>query len=937
MNQFRYQPTTILQKQQQGELSQAVRYHQAGNLRGALTIYRQILEHDPGNAEALHLCGVLAYQLGQFDVAVNLIRKVTLNNPLVPEFHNDLGLVLKNKGKLNAATQCFQKALRLKPNFAEAHFNLGRTFISQRKFIAALEHLQKARWLKPNDPEVYLHLGIALINQGQPSPAFRSLQEALRLKPDFADAYYYLGFLLHSQNKSEAAIQQYEKVLHLKPHYEEASLNLSAARRRISPIQRRFIMNLCLLYDSGEEDQRCLNVLGKYLMDQAPNLGFYGAGRLCRYMFARIPELKSAVKFIIEDNPSGQCMDIEGIPVNSLENLPESVRTLFLCSTHYFAVMEMRKKLKQVDPDIKTCTLAVIKELDQSVIPPRAWKQISTIYPIDIPYIEFLPGQDMILLDLPARSISQMPAGFAFVHNALKQTGIKFQTVDLDNIIYHRYHSRRILDGLPEVRTASGYVLPEDPWQPVHYLEWENQELIEFFRPDIEEMVSSLLKAQPKIIGFSLQQANIHFAKEIITSVRKGLPNVIIVVGGMSCLQPLAAKMVMPEADYTVVGEADMIIGSLVKALVQGERPFNLPGVWSRFDTPNREFTPGLQVQDLDSLDHPRYEWTNIQLYRNWNGYQLTPIIASRGCHWARCRFCGERFHWRSRSPERVVDELEWLYKQGFNNFVFNDSDLHGDPKIIERIAEEIIQRDMKISMTAQLRCHSRVNKEYFKKLRSAGFTCLRFGVDGGSTNTLRLERKGYTKEVIRKNLRDSAKAGIFNEVNLVIGIPGETEGDIEETIAFFRELKPYIGSLAYINPLMLFRGSDYWDHPEEYGIHFRSDKEELYRKYLVAIPDDQWYSTDPYIDKEVRYSRLKRVVNALRKIGMPMGGFANFTVERIEDQYGDIASSNNPTTGWKPPTKPIPAPKEEVYNGLISSLMMAPTTLCLKPWELST
>jgi SAM-dependent methyltransferase len=241
-----------------------------------------------------------------------------------------------------------------------------------------------------------------------------------------------------------------------------------------------------------------------------------------------------------------------------------------------------------------------------------------------------------------------------------------------------------------------------------------------------------------------------------------------------------------------------------------------------------------------------------------------------------------------------VAEEMEWLYRQGFNTFVFNESDLHGDPKLIERLCDEIIQRRMKVNMTCQLRCHPKVDKAYFQKMREAGFVCLRFGIDGGSTNALRLQRKGYPKEVVRRNLKDAAEAGIYTEVNLVIGVPGETEEDIDETIDFFGELKNTIGRLAYINPLMLFRGSEYWEHPERFGIVFRSDKEELYRTYPVAVPDHEWYSTDPYIDRDIRYTRLKRVVIALRKMGVPLGEFADYTAERIGEAGKDLANTHN-------------------------------------------
>ena len=560
---------------------------------------------------------------------------------------------------------------------------------------------------------------------------------------------------------------------------------------------------------------------------------------------------------------------------------------IFICELRWLDILKAERRLKHLDRKLISIS-SVIDSLDIKDIPGKAWTPSlleQSIYPIELPEIEFAPNLDMILLDLPARSIAQMPAGFAYVHNALKRTGIKFQTLDYDIIVYHRFHMHRLLDGAFEICGANAHKLPEDPWQPVHYLEWENPDFLAYFENDLEELASKIIEARPKILGVSLQQANLSFARKLIARLKAAYPEIIVVVGGMSCLQPGAGKVVMSEADYIVIGEADLTIGPLVKELMAGEKPADRPGIWSKGDSPDRVFTPGPIPEDLNELEFPKYEWTDLSLYRNWNGYQLTPVIGSRGCHWARCRFCAERFRWRTKSAEHIVDELEYLYGKGLTNFVFNESDLHGDPGITERMCDEIIRRGLKITMSAQLRCNIKTGPEYYLKLREAGFGCLRFGVDGGSTNTLKLERKGYSKSMILNNLKDSHAAGIANEINLVVGIPGETEEDIDETIAFLTEIKPFIWRLAFINPLMLFRGSDYWEEPEKYGIKFRVDRQELQRKYLVAVPDDTWYSENPFIDREIRYARMQRIVLAMRKIGMQMGDFAEFVINRASEK----------------------------------------------------
>ena len=81
-------------------LAVAVRYHQSGNLQQAEAIYRQILQVDPSNADALHLLGVIAGQVGKHDLAVAYISQAIRLRPSDPVLHYNLGKALQDQGKL---------------------------------------------------------------------------------------------------------------------------------------------------------------------------------------------------------------------------------------------------------------------------------------------------------------------------------------------------------------------------------------------------------------------------------------------------------------------------------------------------------------------------------------------------------------------------------------------------------------------------------------------------------------------------------------------------------------------------------------------------------------------------------------------------------------------------------------------------------------------
>jgi radical SAM superfamily enzyme YgiQ (UPF0313 family) len=676
-----------------------------------------------------------------------------------------------------------------------------------------------------------------------------------------------------------------------------------------------FSPHLCFAFEDDPEEINCLRALGGHLQT-LPGLALIGPQHFIDYLFRHAPALRSSVAHITV-TPDMRQRPIAR-PAKALAELPPSVATAFICEPMAFPRMELRRMLPR---GIEAADLTLLAEITPDAAPGRAWVPMpKNIYPINIPGTELREGLDLVLLDCPSRNLALMPNGLAYVNNALKKTSVSFQIFDLDIIAYHRFHIHRLYDMGGRITLPSGRVLPEDPWQAEHYDVWSsgaetatkrggNNEVLDFFRPLIDEAANSVIEARPKILGLSIQQCNEAISREIVNTVKKSIPDTVILVGGFSCYNPDIGRRAFPESDYMCIGESDLTVGPLVEALARGERPANQAGILSRHDTPDYTFIPAPMVHNLDQIEFPKYEWCDLNVYRNYNDYQLVPIIASRGCRWSRCTFCAERFYWRIRSPQNFVDELEWLVNQGCHLYMFNESDLNGMPERVMEICDEIIRRGLhkKVKLTGQLRIHKKSNRAFFEKLREANFVALRFGVDAFSQNTLRLQKKGYTVEMVSQNLKDCWEVGIYTEVNWVIGIPGETDQDVEEGIQLILKNRNYIGRLANINPLILVNGGVYWIDPEAHNIVFKEPKDQLYAKFPRALPADSWYSTEPYIDAQVRKERFERIVVALHDAGFPVGAWANRVIEDVK-----LARDPNRAAAKKPQAVTTAAERQE-------------------------
>jgi predicted O-linked N-acetylglucosamine transferase (SPINDLY family) len=275
-------------------LAIALRHHQAGRLQAAEQIYRQILNVEPNQADALHLLGVASAQLGKhqdgaewirqaltlapnwaeaqynlgkalrdqgkLDDAIASYRRVLELKPDYSEAHNNLGMAFKDQGKLDEAVACYRRALELKPDYAEAHSNLGVALQKQHKLAEAIVSYRRVLELNPRHTDAHNNLGIVFAEQWKLDEAVACYRRALELKPDYAQAHSNLGIALQEQGKLDEAVVCYRRALELKPGFAEAHYNLGivaldrrkldeavAWHRRALELKPGYLSALCVL------------------------------------------------------------------------------------------------------------------------------------------------------------------------------------------------------------------------------------------------------------------------------------------------------------------------------------------------------------------------------------------------------------------------------------------------------------------------------------------------------------------------------------------------------------------------------------------------------------------------------------------------------------------------------------------------------------------
>jgi hypothetical protein len=141
---------------------------------------------------------------------------------------------------------------------------------------------------------------------------------------------------------------------------------------------------------------------------------------------------------------------------------------------------------------------------------------------------------------------------------------------------------------------------------------------------------------------------------------------------------------------------------------------------------------------------------------------------------------------------KRQFPRLKFIY--------FSDSLINGDMRELERFCDLMIAHDVRVSWGGHTLVRLGMTASLMRHKARAGANRLNFGVESGSDTVLKLMRKGFRSALALEVLQNTRQAGIAPSVNLIVGHPGETEIEFEETRRFHRKLKGMkIG--VHVNP----------------------------------------------------------------------------------------------------------------------------------------
>lgn len=375
----------------------------------------------------------------------------------------------------------------------------------------------------------------------------------------------------------------------------------------------------------------------------------------------------------------------------------------------------------------------------------------------------------------------------------------------------------------------------------------------------VSDIVKRTLEFNPDIIGISSVTPTFYKAREVAIKLKE-VTGVPIVIGGPHLTALPEETMQEPSFDIGVIGEGEETMLELARVLERGnlDELETVKGIVFRKNGRIVKAPPRPFIHNLDSFPLPaRHLLPPLASYHptpaTYKKLPIGTIMTSRGCPF-RCTFCSRAVFGSShrfRSPQNVVLELEALVKDyGAAEVRIWDDTFNADPKRAIAICDEIMKRKLNISWT----CLARVNfakSEVLAAMKRAGCWQISYGIESGNNEILKNIRKGITIEMVSQAIKETKHAGIASLGFFIIGLPGETEMTMRQTIDFAKSLDLDAANFTICTP---FPGTELYETLKQKG----EIKKIEYDKLMVNLPDKLYYIPRGLSEETVkRYERM--------------------------------------------------------------------------------
>lgn len=434
------------------------------------------------------------------------------------------------------------------------------------------------------------------------------------------------------------------------------------------------------------------------------------------------------------------------------------------------------------------------------------------------------------------------------------------------------------------------------------YSDEELANMIHIIKDNIDHYIKVNNLHKTTLAGFTLKSYQWLPALYLIDRLKYLNPDILIVIGGIyNEEQGQAFMKVFPQVDFAIYGEGEYPLLYLAKAVKEETNIETVPNLIYRNNKicTTEKFQNHQTLDSYPFADHSDYIETfkkvmsgrilseYIDVYGRHASDQypiILPVWGSRSCPWNKCKFCvlNEEYSYRCRSPENIVKEIEYQSeKYKVDSFIFVDTELPGNKKrfklLLKLLMHSSAEKEKRYRFFAEI-SPIFVNSETAQYMQLASFAEIQIGFEGMTDSLLEKMQKRHRFAHNIQALKLGYMYGLtIQGINVIRGIPGETDEDILESCRNLKFVR-FLLNRYTVNPvpLRMDKGSPFYREVPE-------SEKNTWRNNPI------WAEVDPIhiIPEDDRFEFF---------------GFTNVVQNRLWNDFGNLLKSytrNNHSYEW--------------------------------------
>jgi radical SAM superfamily enzyme YgiQ (UPF0313 family) len=229
-------------------------------------------------------------------------------------------------------------------------------------------------------------------------------------------------------------------------------------------------------------------------------------------------------------------------------------------------------------------------------------------------------------------------------------------------------------------------------------------------------------------------------------------------------------------------------------------------------------------------------------MHKIWSCGRWNKLTLAQGCYWHQCAFCDTSLDYircyQPSTPETLIAQIKALIRQtGQTGFHFVDEAM--PPALLRKLAEQILEHDLKITWWGNIRFDKAFTPELASLLAKSGCIAVTGGLEAATDRLLTLLNKGFKLDQISRVTHNLSEAGILVHAYLMYGCPSQTCQETVDSLEFVRQLfEAGCIQSAYWHRFALTIHSPIYQSPRDFGIRIRKLPKSTFARNEVPFED---------------------------------------------------------------------------------------------------